>query len=1148
MPALFFPNLDTLRLALASGLLPTALTSAPVRSRVDAPHVWVELDELLPRETITALGRLGVIALGTPGAPTQTNRSWAELLPLRKVSPGPGPVLFDVPDRQLAAFVARLRSLHAETTGVRLLPEPHIGRAWVVVPAPPLTVLLWAEEPESPVRAYRQQAPGVWTARGWEHPLAGHLTVPIGCVLLCDPERGATAFAAPVPLPTEDEFALRHKARAAAPPKFTPRAEVRFRLARCDEHTIESLWVLAKPEQESFREFCRNADERLLRRFQVATAHLGSETRVLVRRTANDDTGVGLPVPTGGYRVDLRIPSLFAPVGFALRPRVRATELARELQLCTENLTWLEPLPHNEFAVHSVPFATFRPVSEHVEYAAPTGTALSALRIPADPFPFAKFALRVDPATESEPEVEELTDEHTALPTEAEPSWVSKSVGIMVRWLRGRAVHPPDETKLSTPGSRIAPVRPENPKPPSSDPNGERERKLSSADALLHGHDRAARRHDLESRLLKDFPKLGPDERAARWAELAGVYGAIGQSLDAAVCWVNAVWECALPPTEWLEQWAEAECHAVKRGDRTVGLDRWLAEPGRPGTGRVVAALAASAGFQPTPPAEFVAALPRVLAVLDQHFDDIPVRGAWLARIAVARSCDGDVLGLARWRDRLVARLHDRGPGLDLDEPSFLRFRGPANADRFKTAREWLTRVKEPVLAWVQRHTGGGRFAWTGLEAETDATAVYAQFLLAWGLGALGERARARDWSARARKALARASGPRADPAAHALLGDLFLHRIKDAHEGGAPKSGLPPELQERLEKLPELPRYSVDRLREHCRILEPLGGVRGSALALKTLWGTDRLGERLSVFGSRTGAAQLNDEARALLAVATEEPTTATVPRIAFALLEFAAHLDPPVLDSLLSLVPTALDWMEAWVRAGRWREDERDATVTRYQKSMLDSTFAVAPTAVASTLLRHLARGATSGHLLAAATAAAPRAFRAARKFGLVADADALMRVLDPARAEWGKEPLTADRVGLAIGWFTAGDEEAGNRILNTAREQLFLAAPNDRQERTAIALAYAEALGFAPAGIALGRLEELFQRLDRVTVGGSTNCYFTLQPLRLIDTVVRSVVTDEFTLGATVRAWLDEDEFLIRRRIHRDMTALLRESELV
>ncbi|WP_171474296.1 hypothetical protein [Frigoriglobus tundricola] len=135
----------------------------------------------------------------------------------------------------------------------------------------------------------------------------------------------------------------------------------------------------------------------------------------------------------------------------------------------------------------------------------------------------------------------------------------------------------------------------------------------------------------------------------------------------------------------------------------------------------------------------------------------------------------------------------------------------------------------------------------------------------------------------------------------------------------------------------------------------------------------------------------------------------------------------------------------------------------------------------------------------------------------------------------------------MGLAVGWFVAGDAEAGERILNAARDAMFLSTSDDVPKRTALALAYAEALGFATAGFALGRLEELFQRLDRVSVQGSSNCYYTLHPLRLIDTVVRAVVTDEFTLSPGVRAWLDGDEFLIRGRIHRDLAARLRESEL-
>jgi hypothetical protein len=712
----------------------------------------------------------------------------------------------------------------------------------------------------------------------------------------------------------------------------------------------------------------------------------------------------------------------------------------------------------------------------------------------------------------------------------------------MLRWVRGQREHA--ETTLPEVEEPEQPL-PRKPIRPVRDEEGRVDRNLSSADALLHGHDWAARRHELETQLLADFSRLSPDNRAKRWAELASVYAATGQSQDAAVCWTNALWDSAVPPEGWLEQWAIAECRAAKRSDRVGDLERWLGEPGRPGTGRVVASLAALHGFRANPQPGFVAALPRVLAILEQQFDDIPVRAAWLARLAVARSCDGDALGVARWRDRLIRRLHERGPGLDLDEPSFLRFRGRATAERFKVARDWLHRLKGSVREWAEQPAGIEGLQAVGLASETEATGSYAQMMFAWGLGVLGERAASRDWSARARKELARARGPRADPAGHAFLGDLFLHRIKEAHEGHVPKPGLPSDFQQRMDKLPEFARYSVDRLREHCRILQPVGTVRAyRGRDLKEFWGTDRLAERLSLLAARTDPAQLNEEARALLGVASETPATTTVPRIAFALLEIAPYLDPTQLDSLLELVPTALDWIEVWVQAGGWTDAERGERVSRFRTRMLECAFAVAPSATAERLMRYLIR-TTPGSMLEAVIAAVPRIFRTAQRYELTATAEALIHVLDPARAEWSGA-ITTERVGLAVGWLAVGDEEAGNRILDAARDALFIAPSENLQQRTALALAYAEALGFAPASIALGRLEEIFQRLHRVTVHCSSNCYFTLQPLRLIDTVVRSVVTDDFTLGPAVRAWLDEDEFLIRRRIHRDMATLLREKE--
>jgi hypothetical protein len=1151
MPVLFVPTLDALRLALASGLVPGAVALAPGRATIDAHgHHWLEPDDQPTREDLTALNRLGVVALGSPGALMRPVRSWAELLPLRRGGENQnGRVLFDVPDRELAQFVARLRRGGATLIGVRLLPDPHDGRAWVTVVAPPPAVLIRVDEPDSPIRSFHQQAVAVWTARGWEHPLASHLAVPPESVLLCSPA-GTECVAGAVPDTRLDEYTLPVRAGAPKVPHPIARIDVRFRLARCDAPRDESLWVLGPAGFDAFGRFCRAADERLLRRFQLAVVQTGGEARVLVRRAVGADRTALLPVPAAAFRADPRLPSLYIPTGFSLRPVLRTHEAARALSLGEDRLVWVEAAGRG-IAVHAVAGSVFRPLHEQIEYAAPPSAPLTAVTPPEETLPFARFALQVETTIDldPEPELAEPGEPPEPLPVgtaaEHQPGWVAKSVARMVDWVRGR--------RLSS-GSGTTPAPAPRPTAQREDEDESRaarvERKLASADALVHGHDRTGRRRELESRLLADFSRLGADERAARWAELAGVYATTGQALDAAVCWTNALWECPTPPEPWLEQWAVAEVRAANRPERGADLDRWLSEPGRPGTGRVIAALAAYFGVQPAVPSEFVSALPRVLAVLDQQFDDIPVRAGWLARLAAARSSDGDVLGLARWHDRLIRRLHDRGPGLDLDEPSFLRFRGTANAERLQKARNWLKRNHDPVIAWVRAHGSGGRLEWAGLSAEITATVEYAQMMLAWGLGVLGERAQSRDWSARARRALALATGARVDPAGHAFLGDLFLHRTKEAHEGHAPKAALPAELQARYEKLPDFARYSVDRLRDHSRILQPVGPARAyRGLDLKEFWGTDRLGERLTVLATRTDPADLHDEARALLAVAAAGPTTATVPRIALALLRVAAALDPPVLAPLFDLVPMALDWGETWVGAGRWKAEERADRVTRFQCRIIESALAVAPPAVAAHLLGVLARGAAAGPLLPAVLETAPAIFRAARKCGLAREADALVRVIDPVSAERADESPTPKRVGLAIGWFAAGDEEAGFRILDAAKEVLFHATDTPVHTRTALALAYAEALGFAPGVIALGRLEELFQpqRRVRVTVHNSSNCYYTLHPLRLIDTVVRSVVTDEFTLGAAVRAWLDEDEFLIRRRIHRDMAAVLRESEV-
>ena len=116
------------------------------------------------------------------------------------------------------------------------------------------------------------------------------------------------------------------------------------------------------------------------------------------------------------------------------------------------------------------------------------------------------------------------------------------------------------------------------------------------------------------------------------------------------------------------------------------------------------------------------------------------------------------------------------------------------------------------------------------------------------------------------------------------------------------------------------------------------------------------------------------------------------------------------------------------------------------------------------------------------------APQLFRALSRCGLTAE-------LRPLLARWYRVGADdpAMKLCAAIGWFALGETERGNRILNDARERLFVVGFSNERDRTRIALAYAHALAHAPPRLALGRLEELFQRLGPIAAGGATSAYF-------------------------------------------------------
>ena len=128
------------------------------------------------------------------------------------------------------------------------------------------------------------------------------------------------------------------------------------------------------------------------------------------------------------------------------------------------------------------------------------------------------------------------------------------------------------------------------------------------------------------------------------------------------------------------------------------------------------------------------------------------------------------------------------------------------------------------------------------------------------------------------------------------------------------------------------------------------------------------------------------------------------------------------------------------------------------------------------------------------------------------------------------------------VAAAYYYSGQQTAGFNIIDKAGADLY-AGTMSLADRTALALSYASTLGQVPVGIALGRFGDLFNRLKKVAVNG-WNTHYTLQPLQLIDTIVLAVVSEDFILGPTIRAWLDDEEYLIRQRIHQELQGMMAE----
>jgi hypothetical protein len=132
------------------------------------------------------------------------------------------------------------------------------------------------------------------------------------------------------------------------------------------------------------------------------------------------------------------------------------------------------------------------------------------------------------------------------------------------------------------------------------------------------------------------------------------------------------------------------------------------------------------------------------------------------------------------------------------------------------------------------------------------------------------------------------------------------------------------------------------------------------------------------------------------------------------------------------------------------------------------------------------------------------------------------------------------------LAGGWLTFGLVERAAPAVEAARAELLNPAPAGLPANSTAELsrAYAAALGQGPAAFGLPRLRELFQSMppSRIQNSWTTQVVFSLNHFLLVEAVVLAFSGDEYATGAAGRRWLDEDEYLVRQRVHADVRRLV------
>lgn len=1149
---LAFPDLDTFRLAVTGGLVPAEAMLAEAAVSTDpVGRLLVETPAKLSRKIVGDLGRLGVTTEKRHAGATEFVSCWLQVLPtVRDANPpqlsSQAPVLFELPTPEsFPTLVTEMLRLGNDRQSCRWL-APADGRdeprVLLRVIGPPYYTLLRALDPAAsgdPVIAYAEAAPRVWVQVGYSHPLADRIRPPEGQMLLIRPPR-TWAFA-------EDagfrdvydvlDFQLPSAAVAWEPAAVEKKLTVPLTLVAGNATDVPDLWVLRGPEAAGHLDtYVRDADERLAQRLKFAVATDPAGSTVIVLRTAPSKLAPPPLVIPGavGYRPYWKLPNLYVPAGTRLHPTLRRDAVRTRLADDPDRLVWLNPGANGAFTPESLPEDSFRPLEDWVDYVIETNHEPLTAWVDAARFAFDAF----------------VCSDNAPPPKPKDPD---KGAGKPRR----------PEPKASS-DSPVTPTKPE----PSAEGTAAGPEATAFVPEARPPSEWRIKRSELEREFLQVDGPLDAPARQALWTDLANANAGCGDVGEAAVCWVNALWAADPAPPAWLDAWATTELGS-SLPSQASDFDALMASTDpSPAEVRTFAAAFLALAARPLPK-WFSGKLPAIRAYLEAHERKLPVRVSWLTAARLAALSGSDVLGLARARDRLLSRLLEDGLNPERDLPSFLRYAGLADSDRIREVREKAIELHKLCRTWVEH---GVKPRTATASSEHGTTVAYVDLMFAFGLAKLGEASTAHVLAEAGEKILANVSAGDSHRLVASYLGRAFHYRIAESIAGKPHVGPLPIDLRDEFDAMQASGKanfndpkwkasYMIARFREQSEIVDPQ-----EKLEPYRIWSGEHRGELFASLNRATVERNPDQLAKRLRSLHQDGAKDIDLAEARFHVLKDGLPLAPRVGEAfvleMLGSVPAAIQSLGKPAVA--------KAIETKDQGLLLERAIFFAAHYDRRDLVETLV-----GQFVCLVTAmpdaqrnllinlVAKRCLRSLRKLGLRDEIDRLLRRLQQVLLKG--QPVAAVRTSmqsakgdawsgvlqallhLAGGWLSYGLVDQAVAILDEARTDLLATGTrwqNLEREYTLIARAYVSACGQGPVDVGLPRIVELFAKMDPNCVKNafSTSEFYSRLHLSLVEEVVLALVSDEYALGPGGRRWLDDDEYLVRKRVHADVKRLV------